>query len=117
MGANNLNSPRALAQNCYACRGKIRSADARSQGGGESGISGNGREETQEMDEGGKKNLIFATNGRKEGRGDLWEAFGGDLCEAKVAAAEGWVARRGICVAAGAIRSEMATGGNGVLKP
>jgi hypothetical protein len=41
------------------------------------------------MDEGGKKNLIFATNGRKEGRGDLWEAFGGDLCEAKVAAAEG----------------------------
>jgi hypothetical protein len=73
--------------------------------------------ETQEMDEGGKKNLIFATNGRKEGRGDLWEAFGGDLCEAKVAAAEGWVARRGICVAAGAIRSEMATGGNGVLKP
>lgn len=48
-------SPRELSHKTamlLARRGKIRSANTRSQGGGE--ISGNGRNETQEMGKGGK---------------------------------------------------------------
>jgi len=90
-----------------ARRGKIRSTKARSQGSGE--ISGNGRNETQEMDD-EKKNSDLCNKWVKGG--DLCELWA-ETSETKVAAPEGRVARGGICLAAGeegAIQSEMAMG-------